>query len=187
MSDAGLAWLHGLAAPDADHELGSCCASPVWAAALVAGRPYPDLAALVARSDEIIAGLAWPEVLLALAAHPRIGQRPTGTGREASWSRREQSGMDTASTEIRAALAEANRAYEDRFGHVLLIFAAGLADGQLLAAARSRLGNDERTERRLVRANLARIAALRVRGLVESGPRRAAPATQIGHDPGGVR
>ena len=48
--------------------------------------------------------------------------------------------MDRASDEVRAALVEANRAYEERFGHVFLIFATGRTDTEMLAAAQQRLG-----------------------------------------------
>jgi 2-oxo-4-hydroxy-4-carboxy-5-ureidoimidazoline decarboxylase len=77
--------------------------------------------------------------------------------------------MDTATAEVRAALVEANRAYEDRFGHVFLIFATGRTDAEMLAAARERLANDEATEREVVRAELGKIVELRLRKLVEAG------------------
>ena len=56
------------------------------------------------------------QIRQALDAHPRIGERAPGTGREAAWSATEQSGMDSATADVKAALIEANRAYEDRFG-----------------------------------------------------------------------
>ncbi|HKT05124.1 MAG TPA: 2-oxo-4-hydroxy-4-carboxy-5-ureidoimidazoline decarboxylase, partial [Rugosimonospora sp.] len=67
---------------------------------------------------------------------------------------------------VRAALVDANRAYEERFGRVFLIFASGASPGEMLAAARERLANDEETERRVVRGELAKITELRLRRLV---------------------
>ena len=55
--------------------------------------------------------------------------------------------MDSATADVKAALVEANRAYEERFGHVFLIFATGRTDTEMLAAARDRLANDDETER----------------------------------------
>ena len=101
-------------------------------------------------------------VLRALAAHPRIGERAPGPDREAAWSRREQSGVDGAGDETRAALVAANQAYEERFGHVFLVFATGRSAADMLAAAQERLGNDEEAERRVVGEELAKIAALRL-------------------------
>ena len=76
--------------------------------------------------------------------------------------------MDSATDEIRNALVEANRAYEDRFGHVFLIFATGRSDVEMLAAAKARAGNDDQTERAVVRAELAKIVALRLGKLLDS-------------------
>lgn len=151
---------------DAERALLACCAAPAWARALAGGRPYADLAAVTGASDTAIAGLDWPQVELALAAHPRIGERPAGGGQEAVWSRAEQSGVDSADAATRAALAEANRAYEDRFGHVYLVFATGRTDVELLAAARRRLAHDQDTERSVVRRELAAIAKLRLERLL---------------------
>lgn len=145
--------------PQAAHALlVPACASGAWLAALVADRPYRSLAATQARSDEILAGLDWPEVEQALAAHPRIGERPSGAGTEAAWSRTEQSGATGSTAELRAG----NVAYEQRFGQVFLICATGLTAEQILAALRARLGNDPGTERGVVRDELTKIVRLRL-------------------------
>ncbi|WP_431910137.1 2-oxo-4-hydroxy-4-carboxy-5-ureidoimidazoline decarboxylase [Micromonospora carbonacea] len=158
---------NALAAQRAQDDLLACCAVPRWAREVAAGRPYPDLAALLAAAHTASARLTWPEVTQALAAHPRIGQRPTGQRREDGWSRGEQSGLDAASDGTRAAIAGANEEYERRFGHLFLVCAAGRTDAELLAAARARLAHDEATEREVVRGELAKIAALRIRKLLD--------------------
>ncbi|HEX2774652.1 MAG TPA: 2-oxo-4-hydroxy-4-carboxy-5-ureidoimidazoline decarboxylase, partial [Micromonosporaceae bacterium] len=76
------------------------------------------------------------------------------------------SGVAGADPQVRAALVEANREYEERFGHVFLIFATGRTEAEILAAARARLGNDDEAERRVVREELGRIARLRLSKLV---------------------
>jgi len=75
--------------------------------------------------------------------------------------------MDGATESTRAALVAANRAYEERFGHVFLIFATGKSDTEMLAAARERIGHDEATERGVVRAELGRIVGLRLTKLLD--------------------
>jgi 2-oxo-4-hydroxy-4-carboxy-5-ureidoimidazoline decarboxylase len=147
----------------------ACCASRRWAAEVAAGRPYADLAELRAASAAALAGLDWADVEEALSAHPRIGDRLRGEGREAAWSRGEQSGMDAAAEELRTALVEGNRAYEERFGHVFLVCATGLSAAGMLAALRDRLGNDPGTERAVVRTELAKIVDLRL-GKLAAGP-----------------
>ncbi|NUS08957.1 MAG: 2-oxo-4-hydroxy-4-carboxy-5-ureidoimidazoline decarboxylase, partial [Nonomuraea sp.] len=115
-------------------------------------------------AEAAVRALEWPDVLEALSAHPRIGERAAGEGRESRWSRQEQSGVPD---DLRAALAAGNRAYEQRFGHVYLVCATGLSGSELLARLRARLGNDEETERGVVRDELAKITRLRLGKLME--------------------
>ena len=146
--------------------LRACNAAPRFAAEVLAGRPYRDVDTLVGRAEEITRALPWDEVALALAAHPRIGDRVEGSSSEAQASRREQGSMSAADDATRAALVKGNRAYEERFDHVFLIRAAGRSPEEMLAELRRRLGNDDAAERRETTEQLAQITALRVRGLV---------------------
>jgi 2-oxo-4-hydroxy-4-carboxy-5-ureidoimidazoline decarboxylase len=163
-----LAQWNALPLPEARDAVLACCASLAWAQRLAAGRPYPDVAAVVAAGVSVLADLPWSEVRAAVEAHPRIGQRPAGGDREAAWSRREQAGAQDADPVLAAALVTANRAYEERFGHVFLIFATGRTAAHMLEAARRRLRNDEATERAVVRVELAKITGLRLERLLES-------------------
>ena len=157
---------NALSPADAARELLVCCAAPEWAAELTVERPFPDIAAALDASDRVLAGLDWADLRPALDAHPRIGERIRRQGTEADWSRREQSGARGADDETARALVEANEAYEERFGHVFLIFATGRSAGEMLAAARERLHNDEITEQVVVRAELAKITRLRLERLL---------------------
>ncbi len=148
--------------------LRACNAAPRFAAEIVAGRPYGDVATLVDRAEEVTRALPWDDVAIALAAHPRIGDRVAGASAEAQSSRREQSSMDGADAATRDALLEGNRAYEERFDHVFLIRASGRSPEEMLAELRRRLDNDEQTERAEVTEQLAQITAIRVRGLVDA-------------------
>jgi len=146
----------------AERELLACCGSRRWADELLARRPYHDLAGLRQVSHTVLGELGRADVDEALAAHPRIGERAAGAGREAGWSRAEQSGTSVASAETMADLAAGNVAYEERFGHVFLICATGLSAEEMLHALRERLGNDPDTERDVVRAELTKIVDLRL-------------------------
>ena len=146
--------------------LRACNAAPGFVAQVLADRPYPHTDALVARAEEVARALPWEQVSLALAAHPRIGDRVAGSSAEAEASRQEQSSMRDAGAELRVALVDGNRAYEERFGHVFLIRAAGRSPEEMLAELHRRLGNDEPAERTEVTEQLAQITALRVRGMV---------------------
>jgi 2-oxo-4-hydroxy-4-carboxy-5-ureidoimidazoline decarboxylase len=145
----------------------ACCAVPEWADRVAAGRPYRSKDDLYAAADAAARALSWDDVLQGLAAHPRIGERAQGDSREAAWSRREQAAAGSSDDGMNTALAEANRAYEQRFGHVFLIFASGRTPEQILAAARARLAHDDATERAVVTDELRRIALLRLERLLD--------------------
>jgi 2-oxo-4-hydroxy-4-carboxy-5-ureidoimidazoline decarboxylase len=153
-------------ADQAVQALRACNAAPRFAAEIVAGRPYRDVETLVGRAEEVARALPWADVAIALAAHPRIGDRVDGSSAEAESSRREQSSMGDADAATRDALLEGNRAYEERFDHVFLIRASGRSPAEMLAELRRRLDNDEDAERAEVTEQLAQITAIRVRELV---------------------
>lgn len=164
VSDDRVAWLNGLGAGEAERELRACCAAPSWVAALAAGRPYTDLDSLLAASDDAFVHMSAPDLSAALAAHPRIGE-PGELG-NGGWSRQEQAGAAGAHPDVLAELADGNREYEKRFGHVFLICATGLSADDMLAALRTRLGNDPGTEEKIVVEELRKIAAVRLRKLL---------------------
>lgn len=137
----------------------SCCGSRAFATAVAAGRPYASADALEAAISSAFASLTWEDVQEAMAGHPRIGDRVTGT------SAAEQSGVGDAS---RGALVTGNVAYEERFGHVFLICAAGLTGEQMLAALRERLCHEPAAERAVAVRELQKITVLRARKLASS-------------------
>jgi 2-oxo-4-hydroxy-4-carboxy-5-ureidoimidazoline decarboxylase len=142
--------------------LTACCASCGWAEKVATGRPYGSLAALKSAALAGFDELDDAEVAVAHAAHPPIGKPKPSEGTEAEWSRGEQSRAMTAAESVRAELADANAAYERRFGRVFLICATGLTAEEILVEARRRLANDDPTERAESRAELRKIVALRL-------------------------
>lgn len=138
-------------------------AIPSWVDAVVASRPFASIAQLeqTARAEALL----WSadDLDVALAHHPRIGQRPSGAGAEADASRREQAAMATASEAIAAQLVVGNRAYEERFGRVFLIRAAGRSPEEMLAHLQRRLAADDATETAEALGQLGEIALLRIR------------------------
>ena len=176
-------------AETAAEALRACNAAPRFVAEVLARRPFPDAEALVAVAEDVVRSLPWDEVALALAAHPRIGDRVAGTSAEAAASRREQSSLRDAEEEVRAALVEGNRAYESRFDHVFLIRAAGRSPEEMLAELHRRLASDVEDEHAEVTEQLAQITALRVKELVPAnttGERasQGAPATEERNESG---
>lgn len=110
----------------------------------------------------------WTE---AFGAHPRIGEAGNDGGRRRAtgapaWPQEEQSGAADATAEARRALAEGNRKYEKRFGHVFLICATGRHAEEMLAELRRRLHNDPAAELRIAAGEQAKITRLRLEKLV---------------------
>ncbi len=142
-------------------ELTSCCSSPDWARRVVNSRPFTTVGELIRCAEQVLSELDDDELDAALAGHPRIGEHPVHAS-----SRREQGGLATADAGLRAALAQANRDYEARFGYVYLVCADGRSGAELLSVLRRRLGNDPATERRVLRDELAKINRIRLARLV---------------------
>jgi 2-oxo-4-hydroxy-4-carboxy-5-ureidoimidazoline decarboxylase len=139
-----------------------------WIDEVVDGRPYSDV------EDALAAGMLaadpWTEAEIdgALARHPRIGDRATGATAEATFSRSEQSGVDVTDSDVQAALVSGNLAYEDRFGRVFLIRAAGRDSQEILDALNARLLHSPDEEIAVVAQQLREIAVLRLEGVLTS-------------------
>ncbi|MFE4001654.1 2-oxo-4-hydroxy-4-carboxy-5-ureidoimidazoline decarboxylase [Nocardioides sp. YIM B13467] len=161
-----LAEFDALPADEAQAVVAPCVAIPSWAAGLVAGRPYTDVPDLLAAARQLAAAWTDEEVEAALADHPRIGERHSGDGASAALSAREQAGVDPADAEVQARLRAGNAAYEERFGRIYLVRAAGRSAEEMLALLEERLQNDPATEITVTKGQLAEIALLRLRGLL---------------------
>ena len=132
----GLERLNAMDDPAAETELLACCASKRWAREMARARPFRTEAELFAASDRVWDALPALDRLEAFAAHPRIGAPASGQ------AAREQSGARGASGEVRSALALANREYENRFGYIFIVCAAGKSAEEMLDLCRRRLHND---------------------------------------------
>ena len=164
-----VAWLDHLADDQAIPVLRTCCAADAWVQAVLRQRPYGYLEPLLDAAEAAVLALDGDALAQALAAHARIGEPRYGSDRESEWSRSEQAAALDADGDLSALLAEGNRAYEERFGQVFLIRAAGRSAEEMYDALRSRLANDETTERSVARTELAEIVRLRLAGLVAQG------------------
>ncbi|GAA3706741.1 2-oxo-4-hydroxy-4-carboxy-5-ureidoimidazoline decarboxylase [Zhihengliuella alba] len=138
-----------------------------WIDALEAGRPYASLDELQAVAATAALPFTADEVEQALSHHPRIGERADGETAEAKLSRGEQAAVDPES-DVTRRINEGNLAYEERFGHVFLIRAAGRSPEEILAELQRRLENTAEQEDRETADQLRQIALLRLRGALEA-------------------
>lgn len=129
------------------------------------GRPYADLAQLLDTAERAWAELEPSDWAEALAGHPRIGERGGGSPEA---SEREQRGVLAAGAAALSELAQENRRYEARFGHVFLIAAAGKSAGEILFALRRRMENDPVTEARVAAGEHRKIARMRLEAMTRT-------------------
>jgi len=137
-----------------------------WIDGLADARPYSDLEALLAAGRTAAGPFTPAETAAALAHHPRIGERAQGDSAEARLSQSEQAGLGEADAAIAEALADGNRAYEEKFGQVFLIRAAGRSREEILAALTTRLAHTPEEEQAIIGQQLREIAVLRLEGLM---------------------
>jgi allantoicase len=157
-----LDWLNALSFPEAETALLACCGSRAWARRMAAGRPFRDRADLVKMSDGIWWSLGSEDWLEAFRAHPRIGEKG---GR---WATQEQAGTRGARPEVLSELAEANRRYESRFGHIFIVCATGKSALEMLTLLQERFGNDPDAELRVAAEEQRKITNLRLEKLLPS-------------------
>ena len=150
--------------------LRSCLAVPRWIEQVVDGVPYASEDDLLERARQAADPLEPAEIEAALADHPRIGERPQGHDLSAALSRSEQRAPDAYDAELAAKVAAGNAAYEERFGRVFLIRAAGRTRAEVYAEQQRRLVLDDETDLRIVAQELREIALLRLERLVERLP-----------------
>jgi 2-oxo-4-hydroxy-4-carboxy-5-ureidoimidazoline decarboxylase len=163
-----VAALNALPPADARAALLRCCGSRRWADALLARRPFAAAADLLAAAGAIWAGLAPADWLEAFAAHPRIGDLD-GLKKKyaatADWSANEQAGVAGAADDVLRELAEGNRRYEERFGHIFIVCATGKTAAEMLHLLRQRLPNAPADELQIAAAEQMKITRLRLEKL----------------------
>jgi 2-oxo-4-hydroxy-4-carboxy-5-ureidoimidazoline decarboxylase len=151
---------------DAADVLRPCLDVPRWIDELAGARPYSGLEALLEAGRRAAAPFTPAEIAAALARHPRIGERAPGISTEARLSQSEQAGLGGAGAAVVQALADGNRAYEEKFGQVFLIRAAGRSREEVLAALTTRLAHTPEEEQAIIEQQLREIAVLRLEGLI---------------------
>jgi 2-oxo-4-hydroxy-4-carboxy-5-ureidoimidazoline decarboxylase len=149
--------------------LPDCLNVPRWVEEVARGGPYASLDDLLDAAGLAATPLTTDEVDQALADHPRIGERAAGSGASASFSANEQAASASDDPELAARLAEGNRAYEERFGRIFLIRAAGRSRAEILAELERRLLLPPEDEVKVVASELREIALGRVRQVFGHG------------------
>ncbi len=161
-----VARLNRLSRDDAYAELLKCCGSTRWAREVAALKPFWDVTQVVIIGHRVWSELQEDDWLEAFRAHPKIGEtkaKAEVTEQEKRWSEGEQARAREASDDTRAALAEANREYEESFGFIFIICASGRTAEEILSALRERMRNERDAELRVAASEQWNITELRLR------------------------
>jgi 2-oxo-4-hydroxy-4-carboxy-5-ureidoimidazoline decarboxylase len=164
-SNASLAHWNSLDAAAAAREILPCCGSSAWAEGLTALRPFADMYELFAVSDRVWAGLAEDDWKEAFDSHPRIGQQHAraATAESLAWSSEEQRAAMSAEDAVKLALAAGNRQYEERFGRIFIVCAAGKTAAEILAILTARMSHTTADELLEAAEQQRQITQLRLR------------------------
>jgi OHCU decarboxylase len=138
-----------------------------------AARPFADAAAMATAADRIGSTLEAADWLEAFSAHPTIGAGRAGKAGEAGraeWSEQEQASVTLAADETLKRLADANHAYETRFGYIFIVCATGKTADEMLALLERRLRHDAGDELWIAAEEQRKITRLRLTKLLEQEP-----------------
>ena len=156
--------------PDlAEAEFLKCCGSQPWAHEMTSARPFASVDQLCEKADAIWRSLGQQDWMEAFLAHPKIGEKKAVVAQSdqaQGWSEQEQAGVQGALAGTRAALAEGNREYEQRFGFIYIVCATGKSSEELLGILQARLKNDSETELRNAADEQRKITRLRLEKLL---------------------
>ena len=157
---------------EADAMFLDCCGSSVWASMMTMVRPFEseeqliDVAAAAWNDQQILQTDDWLE---AFAAHPRIGETKAAAkqpAQSAEWSAGEQAGVSSADDVLKQELADANKAYYEKFGFIFIVCATGKSAAEMLDICRERLANDRETEIANAAREQQKITEIRLRKLL---------------------
>jgi 2-oxo-4-hydroxy-4-carboxy-5-ureidoimidazoline decarboxylase len=160
-----LARWNSLRPEDAAQEILPCCGSKAWADRMADRRPIPGEAALLTACDEVWWSVSESDWLEAFRSHPRIGESAahSSPARSANWSAAEQRKVAVADIDLRSALAQANRKYEEQFHRIFIVCATNRSAPEILDILQRRLRNDDATELREAAEQQRQIAHLRLK------------------------
>jgi OHCU decarboxylase len=156
---------------EAAAQLRVCCGAHRWIEGMLAARPFESAERARAEADRVWKSLGPADWIEAFDHHPRIGERKTVAPQDttaAARSSNEQAQVTKASAELKKQLAHVNADYEQRFGFIYIVSAAGRSAEELLSIARDRLQNDRDTELRIAAEEQRKIMQLRLARLLET-------------------
>ncbi|MCO4743357.1 MAG: allantoicase [Proteobacteria bacterium] len=154
---------------DSEERFFACCGSRAWAKQMAAQRPYQSRAQLLGTAEHVWWHLGEGHWREAFTHHPRIGADVASLRAKfatAELSAKEQGqAMASASEETLRELALKNAEYDERFGHLFIVFATGKSAAEMLELLEQRLDNSAAAEIRIAAGEQAKITRNRLETL----------------------
>src|SRR5262245_28036290 len=147
-----------------------CCGCSRWLDRMCAGRPFADRVALLREAEHTWRNLGPDDWREAFAHHPQIGDRESLRRRFAStatWAADEQRGAAVAAERTLEALAQGNRAYQEKFGYIFIVCATGKSAEEMLALLEARVHNEPEVEIQIAAEEQMKITRLRLEKLLD--------------------
>ena len=161
--------LNALTPSEANEQFKLCCGASNWVEKMNQNRPFHDKNEVHQKAKSIWFSLSSEDWLEAFTHHPKIGDIDSLRKKfhnTKSISKNEQSGLNDAEKSILKDLAESNQLYEDRFGFIFIVCAAGKSADEMLALIKIRLKNNMDTEMLNAANEQNKITQLRLKKLL---------------------
>lgn len=161
--------LNRLSEEDATAAFTQCCAAQRWVERMVIDRPFESLPEMLEISDRVWEECDFDDYLEAFEGHPRIGDVESLAKKYAStkgWAGGEQSGVNGADRAVLERLADGNKSYEEKFGHIFIVCATGKSAAEMLALLEARMENPPEYEINVAAEEQNRITRLRLKKLL---------------------
>ncbi len=168
--------LNRLSEEDAAIAFEQCCGANQWVERMVYSRPFESLTEVLETSDNVWEECDVDDYEDAFSYHVRIGDpeemadlADAGSDLEdlgRKWSQQELKSLENMSPDLLGAFAQANAAYEERFGFLFVVCAPGKPPQEILGMLKERLANDPGTEIRLAAEEQNKITRMRLKKLL---------------------
>ena len=139
-------------------ELFKCCGSENWVNKMLPFFPADDMVELINDAEDQWYECTEADWLEAFTHHPKIGDTKSLTEKFAG---KEQAGVAAASAEIIEVLANANAAYEKKFGFIFIVCATGRSVAEMLRLLNDRLTNSREEELNIAMGEQHKITLIR--------------------------
>jgi OHCU decarboxylase len=169
MSDVLSRW-NAMCEEEAAAEMLSICGAKRWAIRMAQARPMVAAADIFSAADTTWSAMGESDWLEAIACHPRIGYRKPAhaTAQSQQWSRQEQNSAQQADEAVLNALANGNRAYEEKFGITYIVCATGKSAQEMLAILDRRLDSTREAELKEAAEQQRQITKIRLQKWLQS-------------------